>query len=525
MNLNFGFISFIFRHLSRYLAPFLCLLPKTQVMMAYFLMISGGVCVLLCPPLAGVLGYALFWVGLLKAPKHAFWKALIWGTLLLAVQLFWLATPEYHGGFIIVAYALICLLMGLMWAGFSHLVKKNMHPPLLLAAIWTLIEWARLHLLCGFAWDHAGMALGSTIWGRQLASVAGVLGLTFVVIYTNLLFLKHKRSWAVAAIAPYLFGFAHLAYHENKMQDAPKGKALLIQTGLLPEQKAPLHGRLDTFIDPLQQWKRVITDWAEVDWIVFPEAAFPYGANTPLFHQTHIDQLFETTDLVDQKWSHLDIAKHIAKTSNAEVIIGLDDYDEKGNYNRVFHLLPDGTTTTWDKKKLLPIAECMPFSFLKPLAARYGITEFFSPGDTQSLAGSKIPLTASVCYDECFSSVIRQPYAKLHINVTNDGWYPGTNLNRVHFRHARLRAIENGIPHLRACNTGVTAAIDSLGRTIAKLDTENPGYLKAEFPLYSYPTLFKHFGNAPLLALCFALLAIRVLVRLFPRFTRKSPVM
>ena len=167
----------------------------------------------------------------------------------------------------------------------------------------------------------------------------------------------------------------------------------------------------------------------------------------------------------------------------------------------------------------------MPFSFLKSFAATYGITEFFTPGKDLPLAGSKTPLTASICYDECFSSLLRHPKAKLHINVTNDGWYPGTNLNRIHYEHARLRAIENGIPHLRACNTGVTAALDSLGRPIAKLDTESSGHLVVEFPLYTHFTLFKHFGNLPLLTLCFALLIFHLFFYLLSRFTRRSPVM
>ena len=328
-------------------------------MIAFLLMLSGGACVLFCPPLAGAIGYALFWLGLSKTPKHTFSKALAWGTLLQAAQLLWLATPEYHGGFIIVAYILISLLMGLMWAGFSCLVSKKPFSPLLLASIWTLIEWARLHLLCGFAWNHAGMALGNSPWADQLASVAGILGLTFMVIYTNLLFINNKRLWASAAVFPYLFGFFHTTYHENNMQQSPKGKAVLVQTGLLPHQKAPLRGKTRAFIDPLQQWKQAITDWADVDWIVFPEAAFPYGANTPIFHPSHIKQLFNI--LPDQKWSHLDIAKQISKNSNAEVVIGLDDYDEKGNYNRVFHILPNGVTTQLGQKTT--VAHCRVYAF------------------------------------------------------------------------------------------------------------------------------------------------------------------
>ncbi|MCB1108029.1 MAG: apolipoprotein N-acyltransferase, partial [Chlamydiia bacterium] len=477
---------------------------------------AGGGCILFCEPIAAAVGYALFWLGLKRCPRYTFWKALVFGVLIQAVQLFWLASPEYHGLFIIVAYLLICLIMGLMWAAFSLLVQKESFSPIALASLWTLIEWSRLHLFCGYAWNHAGIHLGSTLWGRQIASISGVLGLTFIVILTNILFLKHKRIWAVLAVVPYLFGLMHLRYHEERMQNAPIGRAVLIQTGLLPEQKAPMPGKMGAFIHPLHQWKRVIHHIADADWIVLPEAAFPFGARTPLFTQKQIETLFIDPPKKQSKWSHLDIAKNIAHMTGAEVVIGLDDYDEQGNYNSAFHISPNGSITKWDKKKLLPIAECLPFAWLKPFAARYGIQDFFTSGKDTPITGNKVPLSASVCYDECFSHSVRCPGAKMHVNVTNDGWYPGTKLSRIHFEHGRLRAIENGICLLRACNTGITAGIDSLGRTISKLDSEEFGSLCIDIPLYSYSTPFARYGHLPLIILCFLSVGLGVVLRQKP---------
>ena len=471
-------------------------------MTALLLMLVSGVSILYLSPVAACLGYALFWMGLWKLGKARFTVAFLWGACLCSVQMAWLAHPRYHGWFIVLAYGLICLSAGLLWACFCCFVKERQLNPLSLAALWTLIEWGRLYILCGYAWNPVGLCLGSTAWGRQAASLAGVLGLTFLVMLTNLLFLKNRRLWVLAAIAPYAFGFIHLHYHKQKMEEAPLDKAVLVQPHLLPEQKVPMADHLQAFISPLEQWKRAMPSLNKVDWIIFPEAAFPFGAHTPLFSQGQMEVLFKKPRSNHYRWSHLNIAQEIALISGAEVVIGLDDSDETDHFNAAFHLTPQGKITRFEKKQLLPIAETLPFEWLRPLAANYGIEDFFTAGKDKKLVGTLAPFGISICYDECFSDLVRQKGARMHVNVTNDGWYPDSKLNHIHFEHAKLRAIENGIPHLRACNTGITAAIDSLGNVIAKLDASCPGHLIVDVPRYSYTTLFARFGQLPLIVFC-----------------------
>lgn len=91
-----------------------------------------------------------------------------------------------------------------------------------------------------------------------------------------------------------------------------------------------------------------------------------------------------------------------------------------------------------------------------------------------------------------------QKGAHLLVNLTNDGWYPRSTLPQQHLDHARLRTVENGLPLLRACNTGITTALDSHGRTIAALDNseEAPGALQVDVPLHRYRTLYSRTGDA-----------------------------
>jgi apolipoprotein N-acyltransferase len=78
------------------------------------------------------------------------------------------------------------------------------------------------------------------------------------------------------------------------------------------------------------------------------------------------------------------------------------------------------------------------------------------------------------------------------------------------FDHARLRTVENGIPLARACNTGVTGAIDSLERVI---DTLGEDHMQAQdvadailisIPLYHYQTLYARFGDVAIILFSFA---------------------
>ncbi|NRA91006.1 MAG: apolipoprotein N-acyltransferase, partial [Simkaniaceae bacterium] len=199
-------------------------------------------------------------------------------------------------------------------------------------------------------------------------------------------------------------------------------------------------------------------------------------------------------------------AQAIADYYESELVLGLDSKDDRAHYNAAFHFSPFGkkVISRYEKRVLLPLAEYLPFSFLKPLVARYGITGFFNHGKDPKVVGEKHPMSLSVCYEECFPHIIREGRikgAKLFVNVTNDGWYPYSKLPEQHFIHGRIRAIENGAPLLRACNTGVTAGVDRFGRTVAKfVDHEGrfelkKGALFVHMDLSSHQTLYTFWGD------------------------------
>lgn len=502
-------------------------------MKKFFLILASFVLVAFGQPAFGTLyallaasvGYALAWRVFipLNVRKHRFYAASLWFFCVQLVQLSWMASTEFQGLYILGVYAALSLGLGAQFGLLTLWVDKI--PHVALAALWTIFEWMRLFLLSGFTWNPVGLSLTASIYSLQMASLFGVLGLSYWVILTNLAFWNKKYyAWGVLTVVPYLIGVLHIAYHEPKLQSSPTLSIALVQTGLLPSEKIPLQNRLKEFVSPYVQWERILNSLKPVkeplDLIVLPEYAVPSVAQLPLYRGPVVEEIFEKTlgtcsHAVAGKVSNLFWLHKLADHFSAEVVAGLDAQEGSQFYSSAFHVQPaSAEEERYDKQILMPLAEYLPFSWLKTLTASYGISSFFTPGRETKIFHGKVPFAVSICYEETFSHVMqdaRQKGAELFINLTNDGWYPGTLLPQQHFDHGKIRAIENGVPLLRACNTGVTAGVDSLGRVAGSLNQQSAGVLVAHIPTYKYFTLFSWWGNVGILTICF--LSLTLLVR------------
>jgi apolipoprotein N-acyltransferase len=83
------------------------------------------------------------------------------------------------------------------------------------------------------------------------------------------------------------------------------------------------------------------------------------------------------------------------------------------------------------------------------------------------------------------------------VNLTNDGWFGISTGPYQHLQQARLRAIEQGLPEVRAANTGISAVIDPLGRVIARLGLGVEGVLDSSLPSAIAPTIYARNGDIP----------------------------
>ncbi len=486
--------------------------------------------------LASSVGYAIFWKGMLLAPKKRsrFSLALIWFASIQVVQLSWFFSDRYVGYYIYGVVGLLALGLGVQFAFLSLFIRKSMRlgNMLALCGAWALFEWIRLHFLSGYTWNPSGLALSATLPGMQLASLVGIFGMGFWVFFTNLVALKclTKFSWlafarfGVIALAPYIYGSAVIAFHGYQMEQEKRSlSALVVQPARYPEEKISIAG--STPPPPSSLWRDIfslLTPYlgTEHQLILAPEAVVPYGAFSPIYSKEGAARLFESYFDVMPETPSSDVgnaffAQALADRFEADVIIGLED----GAYNAAFLFRPGQTSINrYEKRILVPMGEYIPFKWCKKILSKYGILDSFTPGKEAKVFEAAGLLTGiSICYEETYGHLMRESHKKgaaLLVNLTNDVWYPRSRLPLVHFYHGRLRAVEAGIPLIRACNTGVTCGVDSLGRTVAFLPYETsrepsePGILELDLPLYSLSTPYTLWGDWPVLALSIVFLIV-----------------
>jgi len=498
--------------------------------------------------LSGLIGYALFWRCLLQIPegKKRFWLGTSWFTAVQLVQLSWLISHPYY--YIYSLWFLLSFLMGMQFGILSLFITpkllRKISSILAIAGLWTLFEWSRLFLLSGFSWNPVGLSLSSNLYSLQAASLVGIFGLSFWVIATNgfavrAWLLKKFNAvalWVLAAALPFAFGAVHL----RPISNSPTYSALLVQTGFpIEETMGKTPSELISYV--VEEWKTILEltkphHGKPIDLIALPEFVVPYGTYTFLYPYPIVANAFIQTfgkqalhqlpplesPLADKKgevWyvNNAYWAQALANIFNAELVSGLEDVEETSKGREFFSsamLFVPGTfsPTRYDKQILVPMGEYIPFTFCRQLAQSYGIGASFTPGLGAKKMGIKAPLGLSICYEETFSELMRKNKgvgAEILVNLTSDVWYPDSSLPRQHLEHARLRTVENGLPSLRACNTGVTCALDSYGRTVASLPTDDQWLAEAlhvQVPREHYRTLYSQVGDNLIIGVSLVLL-------------------
>jgi len=104
-----------------------------------------------------------------------------------------------------------------------------------------------------------------------------------------------------------------------------------------------------------------------------------------------------------------------------------------------------------------------------------------------------------ICYEAIFPGVVAPGDDRPGwiVNVTNDGWFGISTGPYQHLQQARVRAIEQGLPLVRAANTGISAVIDPVGRIVARLGLGIEGVLDSSLPSAIRPTVYARVGDIP----------------------------
>jgi len=510
---------------------------------------------------SALIGYALFFRVMLAYPswKTRFLLGTIWYMSVQIVQLWWMTSHPYL--YIYAVLLFTSVMMGLQFGILCLFIQpaqfQNVWRLTAIAGLWAVLEWSRLFFLSGMSWNPSGLALSANLYTLQVASLAGVFGLSFWVIFTNLLALKawlakpkgsSTALFATAALLPFLYGFVHVHTQDRGFAEAEKQpyKALLVQTAFPIEEIMGFKEHTGMVAYVLQEWKKILQITRQqigkpIDLVVLPEFTVPFGTYSFVYPYPLVATAFKEiygpenakklppleSPLAEKQgnfWmvNNAFFTQALANIFNSEVVIGLEDAEdvegEREYYSSALHFSPREADATeffvnrYEKRVLVPMGEYIPFSFAKKLAASYGIHGSFTAGKEAKLLGNKRPMGVSICYEETFGDMMRENKlkgAEMLVNLTSDIWYPDSLLPRQHLDHSRLRTVENGIPLLRACNTGITCAVDSLGRTIDALPDEDQWLsesLYVQVPIYNYLTLYSRVGDKLIIGLSLLLM-------------------
>jgi apolipoprotein N-acyltransferase len=192
-------------------------------------------------------------------------------------------------------------------------------------------------------------------------------------------------------------------------------------------------------------------------------------------------------------------------------------------WNSLFAIDDQGRVAgVYDKRHLVPFGEYVPLRSLLPLPRLAQGGSDFSPGSGgRSLRLPGLPeASALICYEVIFPGRVVDggSDAKWLLNITNDGWFGTSSGPYQHFAAARARAVEEGLPLVRAANTGISAVVDAYGRTIAHLALNRAGVIDAPLPrALEKKTLFSRFGDWSVLILLIATFSVACIVRRRPQ--------
>lgn len=389
-----------------------------------------------------------------------------------------------------------------------------------LAASFFLSDWLRGHVLTGFPWNSIGYGFASNEPMMQIDSVIGGYGLTFlaVLVFAAPAVLARTRivdrrfAAVVATIFVAVVGFGAVRLATTPTEFVPGVRFRIVQPAIdqwqkgIPEYKAETVARFVELsrrgpaADPKAApggLRPAITSGDQpgvnpgipgITHLVWPESAFPFILTREPWALTAI------ADLLGDETTLLTGAVRMEAPAAGE--------DRPRFYNSIYALGRGAEVlATYDKSHLVPFGEYLPFQdFLESLGLRQ-LTKLqggYSSGPgrrTVEIPGVP-PFGPLVCYEIVFPGEVVDPARRPQwlLNVTNDAWYGLTPGPWQHLDQTRLRAVEEGLPIIRAANNGISAAIDPLGRIVTSLGLGPAGVVDADLPQAIGETVASRWG-------------------------------
>lgn len=393
----------------------------------------------------------------------------------------------------------------------------------LFGAAWIVTEWLRGTLFTGYPWNPLGVLWLPLPGVAHIAAWVGTYALSgLTIIVAGALLLLAGRRWRFAVPVLAATGLCAILFLPIAQTSAT-----------FPDPTAP---RVRIVQPDLGQEERPQDDYAEMNLrallvligqpgpaprlIVWPEGAVRF--------------MLEDGYPADAYWrgDALTIRRRIgALLGRGDVVLtggNALQFDRNGELvsatNSTFALDRDARILgRYDKAHLVPYGEYLP---ARPILSRLGLNRLV-PGDVDFLDGPgpraiALPgfgaIGMQICYEIIFSGEVvdRAHRPAVIFNPSNEAWY-GPSGPPQFLAQARLRAIEEGLPVLRATPTGISAIIGPDGTLLATVPADTAGAIELPLPAPLPPTLFSRVGNLMVALVAFALILLAIAFRRYAR--------
>lgn len=371
-------------------------------------------------------------------------------------------------------YGLAAALARLLWSdGMGRIAA--------LAFAFGIGEWLRGTLFTGFPWNAVGYGAMPVPLLMQAAGVVGIAGMNALAVFVfaapALIGTRRGRGPGLSLAVLLFAAQLGYGYYALNIVPAPEDEATvirLVQPVIDQALKLDDGARAEIFEQHLAlSAASPAAGGRRPDIIVWPETSIPFI-------------------LTDNPDALVRIAAVLE--DDQALIAGAVRTESAGSgkapryYNSIYAIDGRGQITgAADKVHLVPFGEYMPFA---EIFESLGVDAVAMPGgfsaarEHQLLNALGRGLYPLVCYEAIFPSEINgsAETAAALLNVTNDAWFGRTPGPYQHFQQARLRAVERGLPLIRAANNGISAMVDAKGRVVEGLAHDVPGFVDATLP-------------------------------------------
>ncbi len=421
--------------------------------------------------------------------RSAFWIGWVFGFGYFVASLWWLGNallidadefawalplavlglPAYLALF----YGLATALARILWSdGFGRLAA--------LGAAFGLAEWLRGFVATGFPWNAVGYGAMPIPLMMQSSAFFGIFGISALAVFVfsaPALLGTKKGMTAGLALAALLF-CAHLGYGAYRLQMADRMPAAenqpvvrIVQPLIDQSRKLDDAERASIFEEHLALTALLPENGGKrPDIVVWPETSVPFILTQ------NPDALTRIADVLQD---------------GQVLVTGVVRSEDAGAgsaprfYNSIYVIDSNGQiVSAADKVHLVPFGEYVPY---EDLLRNLGVTDAIAMPGGFTAAPQRAMLTLPggrmlyplICYEAIFPDEIDDDMEKAGalLNVTNDGWFGATPGPYQHFQQARIRAVENGRPLIRAANTGISAVVDPFGRLIKGIGYNQKGVM------------------------------------------------